>query len=230
MKELIAFKDFLDHQSNIQEMSVAMLGDWDMLDPDYEVIHRGIHYINRYFSKILKEIKIGSQVYELREHKDSKGYIMGFFEEVQEKFDLKPSEKFRTSVLIELEGANKIEKALNKINPQYNRIVNVNGIFIEEKLRNAGLGTKLYRFLVNEVGFVIMGDKHQHFGARKLWSKLSNQNDLLVDIVDIKNLKVIEKSVRLKHGNKDKDIDSRLWSLYPDTSKEHIRPILRKLI
>lgn len=78
------------------------------------------------------------------------------------------------------------------------------------------------------MNFVIMGDSQQYFGARKLWSKLSKSSDVIVDLVNIKTKKVLKKNITLHQGNSEEDFDKAVWSL--DTSKENIRPILKKIL
>ena len=65
----------------------------------------------------------------------------------------------------------------------------------------------------------------QRFGARRLWSKLSKITDLIVDIIDVKNNKVLVADTEIYHGLEDKDFDSRVWSY--ETDKKDIRLILR---
>ena len=65
----------------------------------------------------------------------------------------------------------------------------------------------------------------QRFGARRLWSRLSKMEDLIVDIIDVKNNKVLVADTEIYHGLEDKDFDTRVWSY--EAGKKDIRLILK---
>lgn len=67
-----------------------------------------------------------------------------------------------------------------------------------------------------------------YYGARLLWTKLSKNIDLKVDIYDIKKNELLFHDVILHHGKYDSDFDSRLWSYSKD--KHNIRSILTELL
>lgn len=109
----------------------------------------------------------------------------------------------------------------------YSKVVNVDGVATLDKFTNKGIATIVYKYLVNTLNYTVLGDKNQYFGARKLWARLSNELDVGVDLVDIKDMKVIQKNVTLHHGKYDSDFDSRLWDYSED--KKNIRCILTKI-
>jgi hypothetical protein len=84
----------------------------------------------------------------------------------------------------------------------------------------------MYKYIVNHLGYTIIGDREQYFGARRLWARLSQSLDINVDLVDLSSKKIIDKNVTLHHGKYDEDYDEKLWSFEEDISKEHIRSIL----
>jgi hypothetical protein len=44
----------------------------------------------------------------------------------------------------------------------------------------------MYKFLIQTQGYNIIGDTETYFGARRLWSSLSKDTDIVVDIIDTK--------------------------------------------
>lgn len=86
----------------------------------------------------------------------------------------------------------------------------------------------MYKYFVKELKFTILGDAEQYFGARKLWASLSKELDVIVDIYDVKEDKIIHPNVVLHHGNYNNDFDARLWSY--SKSKHNVRSILKDII
>lgn len=58
-------------------------------------------------------------------------------------------------------------------------------IVVALQFQRKGIATKIYRFLIENLGYTIIGDSFQYFGDRKTWVKLSYTNDVRVDIIDI---------------------------------------------
>lgn len=216
-----SFKDYLI------EMSIAMLGDWNDGFANLTPISRIVTEKNW---ELLTNIQISGDNYQLRKLRNKEVYILGNFIEVFD--DTLTSDnlvsKFKVIFQINLGRDYKVETQLSRIDASYKRIVNVNGVVVDESMQGKGIALTIYKWLVNEQNFVVMGDSQQYFGARKLWAKLSKNSDVIVDLVDIKRVKLVESNVKLHHGNHERDFDERLWSL--DKSKKHIRPILRKII
>ena len=104
---------------------------------------------------------------------------------------------------------------------------NVDLIQVINTQQGKGIAKQLYRFFVKKLKYNLLGDLEQFFGARKLWASLSKDTDIVVDIVDFKNKKIIEKSVVLHHGSYDADFDDRIWSYSND--KSHLRLILKDI-
>lgn len=98
----------------------------------------------------------------------------------------------------------------------------VKGVEVAKEERLKGYGTFLYKLLVNDLGFHLMGDMEQYEGARRLWVDLSHNTSFKVDIVDIANgMKVLYSNVRLKDA-----LDERVWTddkLMLNGSKEERR-------
>lgn len=92
--------------------------------------------------------------------------------------------------------------------------------------RGLGIGMNLYKLWVNN-GLNIFGDFEQFFGARKLWSKISKESDVTVDIVDITKGEYIENNTVVHHGDFDHEFDDRVWSR--GNEKYNIRLLLRHI-
>ena len=101
----------------------------------------------------------------------------------------------------------------------------VDTIYVSPDVRKREIASKLYIYFVKELNYKILGSDMQRFGARRLWSKLSKITDLIVDIIDVKNNKVLVADTEIYHGLEDKDFDSRIWSYEAD--KKDIRLILK---
>jgi GNAT superfamily N-acetyltransferase len=155
--------------------------------------------------------------------------MLGSFKETQNPLNRRETEiRFVPICVINLGRNRAAEYAFTKLDPSYKRLVNVNGIYIMPEFRGLGIASRLYKWLVNEQNFTVMGDSKQYFGARKLWAKLSKDSSLTVDLINIKTEKIIMKNVQLHHGD-EFDVDTRLWSTFPDITLKDVRPILRKI-
>jgi hypothetical protein len=109
----------------------------------------------------------------------------------------------------------------------YSNLYRVGTIRTKEGLRGRGIATELYRFLIKNEHLTIMGSSIEYFGTRQLWASLSNEIDIQVDFVDVKDKKIIAKKVILHKGKYDADFDKRFWSYGVD--KRTILPILVNL-
>jgi hypothetical protein len=108
----------------------------------------------------------------------------------------------------------------------YKNLHQVMAIYINKENQAAGLATYFYKWLVNNYNYTILSDKLQYFGARRLWAKLSDSNQVNVDIIDINQLKIIEKNKILIHGKAEDSFDKTVWARY---GKADIRFVLTKI-
>jgi len=196
----------------INEMSIAKRGNWS----------NGSNFVGNFrIEKLEKYIKVAEIdtffVYQLN---NSLEFIVGAPEKtlIQTKMGEEYKDTFKVIFNIHLVR----EKLLDKLG--YTKMVRVSGVSTHEDYQQAGIATFMYKFIVNELGYSIIGDREQYFGARKLWVRLSNDINISVDLVDIFNKDIIEKNIILHHGKYDEDFDSRSWSYEDD--KANIRPVL----
>lgn len=160
-----------------------------------------------------------SHPFELRSFTNSFTYVVGYWGEVES------NSKF-ASIFIEiyrmtLKPAPHIEST-----GLYTNVYEVEGVMAEEYFRKKGIATTIYKYLVNQLQYTLLGSDEQYFGARRLWARLSNEPDVIVDIIDNKKRKIVDKNVALYHGKQDHEYDNRLWSYGPD--KVNLRSILKR--
>ena len=121
-------------------------------------------------------------------------------------------------------GFRKVAKLyFNKIEDYYE----VDTIYVSKLLRGENIATNLYTYFSKILDYTILSSNMQRFGARKLWSKLSRDSSLIVNIFDFENKKIIEENVEIYHGDLDEEFDKRVWSY--DIEKKHIRLILKDI-
>ena len=202
-----------DYLEMVSEMSVAGYGDWE---PSQEMLITMSKFILNKKWSFLSKIKVKKLEYSIYKQKDE--YIMGNIiisttGEEQFEIDLKIKLREHKSTALGL----KISK----------RLMNVDAVNVVESLQGLGLASTMYEFLVKHENMVILGDEVQYFGARRLWSKLSKQLDLTVDIVDISKDIYVEKDVIIHHGLEDWEYDERVWDYAP--IKKDIRLILKEI-
>lgn len=203
-----------------------MQGEYPIIQIDPTYLSR--HGADTQWYEIKGKIKLAGTELEFRKHKTTDTYILGYFEEVEET-NYKVQEiktKFRCVGRIDYTMRSALAKTLANKYGKYRNILNINSIYLEERFREVGIATAFHIWLVQEQGFSIMGDGVQYFGYRKLWSRLSKNKNLVVDIVDIQKKAIIASNVSIHQGDIEADIDTRFYSLFPDKSKEHIVPIL----
>lgn len=89
----------------------------------------------------------------------------------------------------------------------------------------------MYQYLVNKLHFTVLGDLEQFFGARKLWTGLSKIKSMQVDVINLKENKVIIENAILVHGEKDNEFDRRIWNTEESESyvSKNFRCILTKI-
>ena len=206
-------EEFRDYLNMVSEMSIAGYGDWE---PSAEMlVTMSIFVLNKKWTFVNK-IKIKTLEYSIYKLKDE--FIMGNIitsstGEQQFEIDLKIK-------LMEHKSA------ANDLNI-HKRLMNVDGVKVNESVQGLGLATAMYTYLVKNEKMVILGDEIQYFGARRLWSKLSMKLDLTVDIVDVSKGIYLERDVLIHHGLEDWEFDDRIWDY--TTSKKNIRLILKEI-
>lgn len=198
----------------VSEMSIAGYGDWE---PSKEMIGTMSAFIVKKQWKRLSEVKtkLGDK-YTVYRLKDS--YIVGEF-----KTTTTQDEIFEVYLRIDLREHKSTAIDLNI----HKRLMNVDGVKVNEDMYGLGLATAIYTFLVKQENIVILSDETMYFGARRLWSRLSKRIDTVVDIVDISKGVYLEKDVIIHHGLEDWEYDERVWDY--TASKKDIRLVLKEI-
>lgn len=187
------------------EMSIAKEGNAEF--PEELLSFKTVFMLERDWASIGK---IGKMI--CFKHKKSGAYLMGKYNDDEKQFEV--------YLYMELKTMN--SSMYTKLG--YDKVKYVKGVDVKETSHGDGIATSFYKFLVKELKYTILASEEQYFGARKLWTRLSKALDVTVDIIDIKNNHIMEKSVILHHGNYDHDFDERVWSY--TLEKKNIRLIL----
>lgn len=191
----------------LNENAIAVFGDWQLDELTVSYISKiGVDRYYEFVSDVV--LPIGKKkLYKLN---SSHFYIVGDFVTKQEET------KFETIFEIDLKPTS--------IPKHSNQYMNVDGVKVPDKYKCRMIALSMYVHFVKQLGFKLLGDEYQYFGARRLWSKLSKLVDVQVDIVDITTGDYLEKNVVLHHGTDDWDFDERVWSY--DVDKKDRRLIL----
>jgi hypothetical protein len=206
----------------LNEHAIAANGDWEEYVDALSEISETVTNTKWHF---IDFVKLNTNTYEFRQLRNSLIFICGYWEEKDRITKLgKESYKVFTVVFqINLSRQKSFENLM-----KMKKLVNVDGVGIRQDLTGKGLATIIYKYLVNNLNYTILGDEVQYFGARKLWTRLSKEVDVKVDIIDTNTKKIIFENVILHHGNYDHDFDERLWSYQDD--KSHLRSVLTKIL
>jgi hypothetical protein len=207
----------------LKEQPIAVPGDWSGFGENFEM-DISLDYFDTLWKKV-DVININDQQFIVAKLLSGDVYIAGFETTILRDTKSGPETKniFKTVFQITFDDRSSVGNKLG-----YKNLYSVNGVYVSEKFRNQGLAAKMYKWFVNNLELNILGDKHQYFGARKLWTYLSNQIDIQVDLVDLNNSEILETDVILYHGKQDGEYDQSVWS--DDNSKANIRPILTKIM
>lgn len=202
------FREWLMEELN--EMSVALVGDWFIKD---DLGSKSTLMLEKEWDYI--EDLYGMKLYK---SKSSNAWILGSIKDVPGED--KP--RFGITFSIDFLDASNIGSKFNIKN-----LYVVDEVGVSKDKRGDGLATKMYTYFIKKQKYNILGSDYQFFGARKLWAKLSRMTDLTVDILDINKNVILEKNTVIHHGDLDEEFDKRVWSY--DMSKKHIRLILKDI-
>jgi hypothetical protein len=204
--------DFNPKLKRLQEMAIAGWGDWEGYAFGLSTISELI--INKNYELIGTFVN-GSEKYDMYRLNDSlsniETIIVGYYILVDD------SGKHRFQVIFEC-------KISNVTIPSIKNLKNVDSVMVRKGHQGKRIATNAYKFIVKKLKYKLLGDETQYFGARKLWTVLSNDAGCIVDIIDISTGKYVERNVKLYHGSEDYEFDDRVWD-YTDI-KKNIRVIL----
>jgi len=207
----------------IIEQSIAMKGDWEAGVANLGEI---TEFVTLKKWKLIDSVQLDKVQYklELRRLGSSLIYILGYWINTKEKTKLGIEDKryFKMIFKINMKREKQIDFKL-----KYKKIVQVMEVATGSEMQGLGIAKFMYRYIINDLGYSIMGNDLQFFGTRKLYSRLSKELDLNIDIVDLDKEIIVQRDVILHHGDYEDDFDERLWD-YED--KEHIRAVITKII
>lgn len=137
------------------------------------------------------------------------------------------NEAFDIIFSIKLTRLNNISNKISRNSELHlKKLYNVDGVALKDvdNMRSSGIASNVYMYLVQELGYSILGDKEQYLGARRLWTKLSKRKDTLVNIVNTATGEILFSDYEIKHGKADDSFDPNVWTT--DDSTHHIRTLL----
>ena len=196
----------------LNEKPVARDGEWNQEDEGYSISLMGL---DSYY-KLLMKLETGGTKAELRRLDDT--FVIGYIGADN------PFKENRFNIIFKLDT---VDESIFFSKLGLSNILRVSSVLVAKNYRMRGLSTFVYKYIVNDLGYSIISDFEQYFGARKLWSRLSKDSEIIVDVINIKDNVIIDKNVELKHGKLNDEFDERYWS--KDLSKKDIRFILRKI-
>jgi len=222
----IEYKKSKLNKKHMIEMTYALKGDW----------FEGVEKLDKMTSmmklkwNLIEELpfEINNRKLELRQLKNSLEFRIGYWEtfEIETKLGIEEKDYFVEVLMLSLKRMKSLESKLG-----YNKLVFVKGVAVLDNFNMKGLATYMYKKLT-ELGYSILGSSEQFFGTRKLYSRLSKDSDLQIDLVDILHKRILEKNIILHQGDKDfdKSFDKRLWQYEEENIDiSFIRAIITKL-
>ena len=193
----------------LQESPLAMPGDWD--EGDVIIAQQSLLVHQKYWKKV--GVLHGNKVvYDITQGLNA--YLVG-------RQDL-PKDKF---IVI---GRLDLDDEPVSISYGYPNLRSVSQVVVHQDYRGFQVATQLYRFVVKS-GITLLSDMSQYFGARRLWARLSQQADMVVDVVDTARNAVVAREVQLHQGKLDADFDKEYWSYDINAGKHNIRFVLRDI-
>ncbi len=209
MKERNSFREYL-RGGKLNEMAQALEGDWFIKDDLGSIstimLQKEWNYVEELY---------GMKLYKC---KSSDAWILGIVK------DVPGQDKPRLGVTFRIDFKN-----VASIGTKFaiKNLYIVDEVGVSKDKRGFGLASSMYIYFIKKHKYNILGSDEQFFGARKLWASLSRRLDLTVDIIDVKNDKVLEKDTIIHHRDLDEEFDKRVWSY--DIDKKHIRLILKDI-
>lgn len=205
------------------EHAIARKGDWEY---DGEHIDELSYFMYSKFWELKGYLKIGSHDLQIIKHTKENIWRLGLIKEKDE--EIKHTDKtekikyFESYMFLEMENSKNLGFKIS-VKPLYRAKM----VGVDSSFRGIGIAKSMYKYLVKEQKYNIIGDVEQFFGARRLWANLSRSSDVIVDIVDIKKGIYVEKDTILHHGTDDWDFDKRVWDY--SNHLEDIRLILKDI-
>ncbi|MBN1970427.1 MAG: hypothetical protein JXR48_09135 [Candidatus Delongbacteria bacterium] len=213
---LRTFKDLLNEQA------IAKPGSWKP-HVDFSAIKSAnlVRLKYEYKGTIKSKSGMSLDVWLL---KNNLFFITGFFdvEEIPTKSGIEEQEYFYIVNALQFNRAKTYERLFD-----VKKLLTAEGVITREEYQGDDISRNLYKFVVNTLNYTILSDSVQYFGARRLWSILSNEIDTIVDVVDYKEKKVLKTNVEIHHGKLDHEFDNEYYSR--EESKVNIRFILKKI-
>ena len=205
----------MNFRDMLNEMPVAVLGDWD--------------------NKIIKSITITRKVIEKNwKHLDTTSYNSHKLEVyTMESHDIymlgawgyEELDGIKKDVFIVITQGNLAKRRdLTSQFKEFKNVYQMKKISTEPPFRGKGYASFLYMYLIYN-GMEIVSDMVQYDGARATYSKLSRLPSIKAYIIDAYEKEIIKKDTIVKQGFDDWDFDEEVWSY--DFKKSNILIVLK---
>jgi hypothetical protein len=203
-------KTFKEFRQELLEMPVANFGDWIKSVP----IEYKSEYALEHNYEFMGEIDILETTYQLRKliSNSNEHYRVGIYEPKNNE------NKFATYFQLNLDPEHDMLG--------YKNIHIVDNVKTAQRAQGDGFAQSVYSKLVKDFHYTLICGAEQYTGARRLWSRLSKNKDLSVDVIDLYKKQLLEKDVTLTQGKNDFDFDEKYWSSGDEL--RYIRFVLRK--
>ena len=197
----------------LNESPVAVLGDWGGFSVKTERISKIVMDKFWLIQDTIQDVK--KHKISIYKCKNTDDYVMGTWG-VED--DSRKREVF--IVITQL----KILKR-NDLKNMYTNPIQMSKVETEVSFRGKGYTKLLYSWFIFN-NYTLISDMIQFDGARKLYDSLSRERNIIADVIDDQERKVLKHNVRIDSGSEDWDFDNEIWDYSFD--KAHIRIALYK--
>jgi len=194
------FKKFKE----LLESPVAVIGDWDGFKVETDSIT--VRVLEKYWS-LEDAIKFKRHALEI--YSQNNTFILGTFGTENDK------EVFVIFTRLKIIKRKDINVKLKYKNP-----IQIKKVETIKELRGQGYATFLYKWFLSK-RYSIVSDIVQFDGARKIYDKLSKNQNINADLINDVDSIILKKNININSGKEDWDFDSNIWSY--DFDKANIK-------
>jgi hypothetical protein len=186
-----------------QQAIEAMRGkiDFSLLDKfDESSIGSLSEFMKEQCWSLIDKITIDDIEYDIIKHNDFNTYMVGNMA-IAFAGMVEPRNRFDNIFSVELDNTSH--------NIDYEKIYRPS-VHVKKDFRGRKIAKIMYQWLLHHEKYVLLGDEQHYFGNEKLWSLLSDEIDILVDIVDFKKNEILLTDVILHRGKYNEDFEKNL--------------------
>jgi protein-tyrosine-phosphatase len=222
----MSYKDYLSNTLSEDHVPGSVHGHWEDGYQKLSSISNTALRQNWMYVATLRFDNVEFQLYQLKNNLE---FVVGYFghDETSDSTSRCPEnceERFLLAFRMKMIRRKTLDRLFSA-----KKVIEVKGVVVDVAFQGMNLAKTIYKYLVNESDYVLMSDSKQFFGARKLWSSLSRDFEVVVDVIDLTTGKYLRRNVTdLYQGSDDEDFDEKYWSYSND--KDEIRFLLKKVV